>query len=621
MKIRKRNGQEQDFDQNKIKNAVAKANNSVDKELRLTEEKIDKVVKTTLDFLKGYSTVDVETIQDFVEKALMKHNCYDVAKSYVLYRDTHKKNKKFSLDEEKIISVCNATNEDISGDNANKRATILGTMRDYIAGIKCKTIGRKILPKEVVSAHDAGLIHFHDMDYSPAMPMTNCCLVNIFDMFQNGFQMGDTHIDPPNSFATGCNLMAQINLIVSGQQYGGQTVSWAALAPLVNVSRNKIRKEVEEDVKELGFWGKLISKSIINSIIEKKVKKEIKNGVQTYQYQVICHTSSNGQSPFVSIVMALREAKTEQEQKDLALILEEVFKQRIQGVKNADGVYTAPLFPKLLYVVSEGLNASEKDPYWYLTKLAAKCITERMQPDIISEKKSRENKNGMLIPCMGCRSFLTPYWHEVEYKETDELNYEVLREPNEHYISYSLKPRLLKNVSDGDYEKGKLPYNFLGNTGWILSKHDGKIKCLEPKTYGRWNRGVVTLNIPFTAMRAKSEGTDFWEELDKDCEIVHKALVARNESVKKVKAKNAPILWMYGGLSRLDGEKDLSSMLNDIEYTTISFGYIGLYETCMALIGKSNTSEEGIELSKKVLTFLNDKCSEWKEQDKIPYSF
>lgn len=619
MKIRKRNGQEQDFDENKIRNAINKANKSVDEKSQLDEEKIEKVVETTLKFLKGYSTVDVETIQDFVEKALMKHNCYDVAKAYVLYRDTHKRNKKFTEDEEKIISICNATNEDVSGDNANKKPTVLGTMRDYIAGTMCKTIGRKTLTKEIVEAHDSGLIHFHDMDYSPAMPMSNCCLVNVFDMFKNGFQMGDTHIDPPKSFATGCNLMAQINLIVSGQQYGGQTVSWAALAPLVDVSRQKIRKEVIEDLTETGLINS-ISKQKINSIIEKRLRKEIKDGVQTYQYQVICHTSSNGQSPFVSVVLALREARTEQEQKDLAMILEEVLNQRIIGIKNEDGIYTAPLFPKLLYVVSDGLNAKEGDPYWYLTKLAAKCITKRMQPDIISEKKSREAKNGMLIPCMGCRSFLTPYWHEVEYTIDNELNYEELDKADPDYICYSLKPKSLKKIEDGDYEKGKLPYNFIGNTGWILSKHDGKIKCLEPKAYGRWNRGVVTLNIPFTAMRSKVEDKDFWEELDHDCEIIHKALIARNNSIKKIKAKNAPILWMYGGLSRLNGENDLSSMLNDVDYTTISFGYIGLYETCMALIGKSNTTPEGIVLSKKILTFLNDKCSEWKEIDKIPYS-
>ena len=273
MKIRKRNGQEQDFDVNKIRNAISKANKSVEEKLLLDEEKVEKVVETTLKFLKGYSTVDVETIQDFVEKSLMKHNCYDVAKSYVLYRDTHKRNRKrFTEDEEKIISICNATNEDISGDNSNKKPIVLGTMRDYIAGTMCKTIGRKTLAKDIVAAHDSGLIHFHDMDYSPAMPMSNCCLVNVFDMFEKGFQMGDTHIDTPKSFATGCNLMAQINLIVSGQQYGGQTVSWTALAPLVDVSRQKIRKEVIENLTEVGLIDS-ISEEKVNSLIEKKVRK------------------------------------------------------------------------------------------------------------------------------------------------------------------------------------------------------------------------------------------------------------------------------------------------------------------------------------------------------------
>lgn len=478
MKIRKRNGQEQDFDESKILNAITKANKSVEKEQQLSEDKIKKVMESTLNFLKGYSTVDVETIQDFVEKALMKHNCYDVAKSYVLYRDLHKRNKKFSEDEEKIISICNATNEDVSGDNANKKPVILGTMRDYIAGTKCKTIGRKELPKEIVEAHDLGLIHFHDMDYSPVMPMSNCCLVNVFDMFKNGFQMGDTHIDPPKSFATGCNLLAQINLIISGQQYGGQTVSWAALAPLVDVSRQKIRKQVEKEINSLGFAKKFISKKVINNIIEERLRKEIRDGVQTYQYQVICHTSSNGQSPFVSIVLALREAQTEQEQKDLAIIIEEVFTQRIKGIKNEDGIYTAPLFPKLLYVVSDGLNAKKEDPYWYLTKLAAKCITKRMQPDIISEKKSRESKNGMLIPCMGCLNGSTKiilkcngkilhtsfedFWKNVsDYSkgqfgikdnpnlETDLENVEIYDNKLEDFVKCY---KVIRNVSDNWYE-------------------------------------------------------------------------------------------------------------------------------------------------------------------------
>jgi len=851
MKIRKRNGAEQDFDIKKIINAVKKANSTVSAEEKLTEQEIADVANSAKDFLEGFSFVNVQQIHDAVEKSLMKHNCFAVAKSYVIYRDEKLKKRKFSEDEEKIIAICNAQSEDVSGDNANKRATVLGTMRDYIAGVKCKTIGRKILPKDVVSAHDKGIIHFHDMDYSPVMPEHNCSLINTFDMFKNGFQMNDTWIEPPHSFLTGSNLQAQVNLIVSGSQYGGQTVSWSALAPFVDISRKRIEKKYKELFPE-------IEESRLNEIVEKEVKKEVEKGVETYQYQCICHTSSNGQSPFVSVVLNLLEAKTEQELKDLALIIEAVLKERIKGVKDKSRKYTAPLFPKLLYIQAEGYNVNPEDPYYYLTVLAAKCNVHRMQPDYISAKKSREAKDGMVIPCMGCvsgdsrilvsedeveeisfeeawdklskkyevkeqerkgnyyidldnvsiwdnrlnsfveckriirnissewykmtfsstgrfielnatadhpftningenvsaedlnlgdkiyggkdgslvftlikkvgyvnedysydvttesehfmvnelyshncRSFLTPYRHEVQYtihkdispnmefklinlstkitpeklwKEYTEkegiipvdnkihpylvctnygiidymekkedgvyiytkglikskngkvidwetgVNYEILPEPNKDYICLSLKPKNIESIPEGSFAPYKIVYNYQGNTGYITKKEGDTITCIEPKTYGRYNQGVVSANLAFIALLSKKTGRDFWEVLDEYCELIRKALKERNASIKKIKAKNAPILWVYGGLARLDPEEDLSSMLNDLDYTTMSFGYIGLYETCMALIGKSNTSEEGQELSLKILRYLNDKCDAWKKEDGIPYS-
>lgn len=697
MKIRKRNGIEQDFDVKKIENAVKKANATVSKESKLSEEDVAKVAETAKKFLKGFSVVDVQQVQDCVEKALMKHNWFDVAKSYVLYRDMKLKEKKFSLDEEKIMAICSATSEDVSGDNANKRATVLGTMRDYIAGTKCKTIGRKMLSKEITAAHDKGIIHFHDMDYSPVMPISNCALINTFDMFKNGFMMNDTWIDPPHSFATGANLQAQINLIVSGSQYGGQTVSWAALAPFVDVSRRRIREKYLSVLKELDAnYDKL------DELVEREVRKEVFKGVETYQYQCICHTSSNGQSPFVSVILNLVEAKTEREQKDLALIIEAVLTERIKGVKNKDRRYTAPLFPKLIYFIEDGINLKKGDPYFYLTELAARCNVCRMQPDYVSVKKCREAKEGFLVSPMGCRSFLTPYWHEVQYamsrdiapgekfhflnvdkeitpeklwkKYTEEegmvpdkenkiypylvgtssglikflqkngeevrihtigliklkngkpidwelgLNYEILDEPNKDYICLSLEPKSIREIPDGTYDEYKIVYNFIGNTGTIIKKENGVVTCKEPKTYGRWNQGVVTLNVPYIALQSKKKDIDFWSVLDSASELVHKALLARHASIKKIKAKNAPILWMYGGMSRLDPEDDLSSMYGDVDYTTISFGYIGLYETCQALIGKSNTSEEGKKLSKDILTFFNNKCNEWKKADGVPYS-
>ena len=443
MKIRKRNGTEQEFDITKVENAVKKANATVIKEEQLNEEDVKKVAETTKDFLKGFQFVTVQQVQDCVEKSLMKHNFFNVAKNYVIYRDMKLKEKKFSPDEEKIIAICNASSEDVAGDNANKKATVLGTMRDYIAGTKCKTIGRKMLAKEITSAHDKGIIHFHDLDYSPIMPMHNCCLVNTFDMFKNGFQMNDTWIDPPHSFLTGANLQAQINLIISGSQYGGQTVSWTALAPFVDVSRQRIKARYKKIFTELG----LDDNKKINEITEKEVRKEIFKGVETYQYQCISHTSSNGQSPFVSVILNLLEAKTKQEQKDLALIIEAVLTERIKGVKNKDRRFTAPLFPKLIYFTSDGLNLKKGDPYYYLTELAAKCNVKRMQPDYVSAKKCREAKEGFLVSPMGCvtgdSEILIKFNNEVK-KITFEEFWKLMDEKFESNGQFSIDDKNLK---------------------------------------------------------------------------------------------------------------------------------------------------------------------------------
>ena len=413
MKVRKLGGKEEDFSLDKIINAVKKANNSVEKEKRMDDEKINQVVEFVQKKIKNYSTIDVDTIHDFVEKALMNKNQYDIAKSYVLYRSEKKKSKKYSDDELKIISICSSTNEDVSGDNANKRPTFLGTQRDYIAGTKCKTIGRKMLPKEVTKAHDEGSIHFHDMDYSPLQNMSNCCLINDFDMFNNGFAMGTIGIDPSHSFSTACNHLAQIALHVSSSQYGGQSHSWASTLPFLQKSRETISKRIHERCSEF------LTEKQMQKFIDEDLKKEINRGVQTFQYQVLCHQSSNGQTPFVSVNLCLAEAMTKQEQKDLAMIIEEVLRQRTEGVKDRKGRIISPLFPKLLYWICDGLNVEETDPYYYLNELAVDCVVKRMQPDILSEKKCREAKEGQIIPNMGCRSFLTPYWQKKTYVEKD----------------------------------------------------------------------------------------------------------------------------------------------------------------------------------------------------------
>lgn len=809
MKVRKLGGKEEDFSLDKIINAVKKANNSVEKEKRMDDEKINQVVEFVQKKIKNYSTIDVDTIHDFVEKALMNKNQYDIAKSYVLYRSEKKKSKKYSDDELKIISICSSTNEDVSGDNANKRPTFLGTQRDYIAGTKCKTIGRKMLPKEVTKAHDEGSIHFHDMDYSPLQNMSNCCLINDFDMFNNGFAMGTIGIDPSHSFSTACNHLAQIALHVSSSQYGGQSHSWASTLPFLQKSRETISKRIHERCSEF------LTEKQMQKFIDEDLKKEINRGVQTFQYQVLCHQSSNGQTPFVSVNLCLAEAMTKQEQKDLAMIIEEVLRQRTEGVKDRKGRIISPLFPKLLYWICDGLNVEETDPYYYLNELAVDCVVKRMQPDILSEKKCREVKEGQIIPCMGavrgdeivsikingeefnnisikkaiemidsytsniewinneynkigytkykrvkdcqikcqskwvdilniefndessplklyevifdkngekqilhitedhplhtnrgrviatnlkvgdiiydsvsgygykiisvkvtdekcntydfttendmfdlsgivshnCRSFLTPYWQKKTYVEKDGkiqhaelysilnygINWEILDKPNKNYICRSLEPKSIKELYEtlrkehdccaielGDW---KVVYNYLGNTARIQSISYNKetdeysIEVLEPKTYGRWNQGVVTINIPYVALKSKLDNRDFYETLDEYLAICRKGLQERHKSIKRIKAENAPILWMDGGLARLNPQDNLDSMLEDnVDYTTISLGYVGLYETCMCLIGKSNTTKEGIKLSKEIMKYMNDKCAEWKNEDKIPYS-
>ena len=650
MKVRKLGGKEEDFSLDKIINAVKKANNSVEKEKRMDDEKINQVVEFVQKKIKNYSTIDVDTIHDFVEKALMNKNQYDIAKSYVLYRSEKKKSKKYSDDELKIISICSSTNEDVSGDNANKRPTFLGTQRDYIAGTKCKTIGRKMLPKEVTKAHDEGSIHFHDMDYSPLQNMSNCCLINDFDMFNNGFAMGTIGIDPSHSFSTACNHLAQIALHVSSSQYGGQSHSWASTLPFLQKSRETISKRIHERCSEF------LTEKQMQKFIDEDLKKEINRGVQTFQYQVLCHQSSNGQTPFVSVNLCLAEAMTKQEQKDLAMIIEEVLRQRTEGVKDRKGRIISPLFPKLLYWICDGLNVEETDPYYYLNELAVDCVVKRMQPDILSEKKCREAKEGQIIPNMGCRSFLTPYWQKKTYVEKDRkiqyaelysilnygINWEILDKPNKNYICRSLEPKSIKELWESICEKldrnfkesgciefadWKIVYNYLGNTARIQSISYNKetdeysIEVLEPKTYGRWNQGVVTINIPYVALKSKLDNRDFYETLDEYLAICRKGLQERHKSIKRIRAENAPILWMDGGLARLNPQDNLDSMLEDnVDYTTISLGYVGLYETCMCLIGKSNTSKEGIKLSKEIMQYMNDKCTEWKNEDKIPYS-
>ena len=638
MKVYKRNGAEQDFCLDKIINAIKKANNAVSDDGKLTDEQFDKVVATVEKFLEPFDTVKVEDIQDLVEKALMKHNRYEIAKAYILFRDKKQNQKLYDDVDEQVLAITKGESAELRGDNANKHIDVNSSIRDYIAGTECKSLAQKMLDKSIITAHKKGWLHYHDMDYSPVMPLHNCDVFNIEDMLDNGFMMNDTKITRPRRFSTAANLAAQINLIISGSQYGGQSFSWAPLAKYVESTRVDCKIELLSILSVLPKWFAFILKPWYNKMVEVMVKRDIHVGIKTYQYQVLCHQSSNGQTPFVSNVINLREAMGEQEQKDLAFIIEEILKRRTKGVLDRLGKPMPPLFPKLLYYTCDGLNVKKGDPYFYLTELAAKCITVRMQPDIISEKKNREVKKGQMIPCMGCRSFLAPIWEERRYPRSTKFYWQYVTSNNIQYegapgrnidfnrkIEYSVLPHFDANC--------EIAINFRGNTGWLKEMTDEEVVVLQPIVYGRFNMGVVTINLPHCALSAVKSVKDnnmdskylkdeFYRILDERLEICHKALLTRWESVKNIKAKNSPILWQHGALARLDEEDTIGDwvMKHEPAFTSISLGYVGLYETCMALTGESNTSVKGQKTSSKILQYLNKKCEEWKEEDHLGYS-
>lgn len=593
--------------------------------------------------LDGFNSINVEDIQDMVEKSLVRHNKHAIARAYILYREDKKKNKKYTPTEEKFLSLLNGTSE-LRGDNANKHIDDNGSIRDYAAGLLCKSIAGKILPKDIIKAHNSGLIHYHDLDYSPISPMHNCDLINIEDMLSNGFQMGGTKIEVNDEtpFRTICNLLSQISLIVSGRQYGGQTVTWAHTLPYINNSRKLIHSNWTKRNWFTNFvYNKLgLFKKYCNKKVEGLLREEVAEGVKIYQYQILCHMSSNGQTPFVSNNLCLREANTQQELDDFAMLIEEIFKRRIKGVKDESGHYVTPLFPKLLYWMCDGLNVKESDPYFYLTKLAAQCEIKRTQPDVNSEKECRRIKEGQIIPSMGCRSLLGPIWEENTYPINTEFYYIDTNEENvgrkkfgEYPYGYFVDAKTFENVPNGEYpygyENGRFAINFRGNTGWLMKKTDNEVTIYEPKVYGRFNQGVVSVNIPHVALEAKEQveqqGGDiietFYNIFSDRLELCRRALKTRNESVKKIKSINSEILWRYGGLARLTAQETVGDLMEKYpKRASISLGFVGLYETCQVLLGKSNTTDEGRKISKEILTFMNDKCNQWKLEDQLNYS-
>ena len=555
MKIIKRNGAEVPFDITKIITAVTKASDSVGGQSRLTREQITQIAAAVTDQCQALNrAVSVEEVQDLVENQLMDIQAHDVARHYITYRYVQSLKRQTNTTDERILSLIECQNEEVKQENANKNPTVNSVQRDYMAGEISKDLtARLLLDPEIVKAHQEGLIHFHDSDYF-AQHMHNCDLVNLEDMLQNGTVISGTLIEKPHSFSTACNIATQIIAQIASNQYGGQSISLTHLAPFVDVSRQKIRKAVLEELKDFGTEA---SDEAISKVVEKRLRDEIRRGVQTIQYQVVTLMTTNGQAPFITAFMYLGEAR--QEQKDLAIIIEETLNQRIEGVKNEKGVWITPAFPKLIYVLEEN-NITEGSKFWYLTKLAARCTAKRMVPDYISEKKMLElkvdkNGEGHCYTCMGCRSFLTPYVDE-----------------------------------------------------------NGK-----PKYYGRFNQGVVTINLPDVALSSGGNMEKFWKIFDERLELCHRALMCRHERLKGTLSDAAPILWQYGALARLKKGEPIDKLLYG-GYSTISLGYAGLYECVKYMTGKSHTDPSATPFALEIMQHMNDACAKWKQMHNIDFS-
>ena len=557
MKIIKRNGAEEIFDPKKIEAAITKANDAAEESVRMTPLQIKRItehVQIACEEL-GRSPA-VEEIQDLVEKSIMAHGAFEVAKTYITYRYTRSLMRQSNTTDDRILSLIECNNEGVKQENANTNPTINAVQRDYMAGEISKDItSRILLPKEIVDAHNAGIIHFHDSDYY-AQHMHNCDLVNLEDMLQNGTVISGTLIEKPHSFSTACNIATQIIAQVASNQYGGQSISLTHLAPFVQVSREKIRRAVEQELSILGVDA---DEAAIAKVVETRLREEVSRGVQTIQYQVVTLMTTNGQAPFITVFMYLNEARNEQEKKDLALIIEEMLRQRYEGVKNEKGVWITPAFPKLIYVLEED-NITEDSPYWYLTRLAAQCTAKRMVPDYISEKKMLElkidsNGEGHCYTCMGCRSFLTPYVDE-----------------------------------------------------------NGK-----PKYYGRFNQGVVNINLVDVALSSGRDFDKFWKIFDERLDLCYQALLCRHKRLKGTLSDAAPILWQYGALARLAKGEPIDKLLYG-GYSTISLGYAGLYECVKYMTGKSHTDDEAKPFALSVMQHMNDMCFKWREKHNIHFS-
>ena len=565
MKIIKRNGAEEIFDVTKIVTALQKANIAVEEQYRMTDLQIERIAQNVTISCEALGrSPAVEEIQDLVEKSIMAHGAFEVAKEYITYRYTRNLARQSNTTDDRILSLIESNNEEVKQENANKNPTVNSVQRDYMAGEVSKDITNRILlPREIVQAHEQGIIHFHDADYF-AQHMHNCDLVNLEDMLQNGTVISGTMIEKPHSFSTACNIATQIIAQVASNQYGGQSISLTHLAPFVQVSREKIRKTVE---KEMAVFGINSDEETISKVVETRLREEVSRGVQTIQYQVVTLMTTNGQAPFITVFMYLNEARNAQEKKDLAMIIEETLRQRYEGVKNEKGVWITPAFPKLIYVLEED-NVREGTPYYYLTKLAAQCTAKRMVPDYISEKKMLEFKGDVYV-CMGCRSFLTPD------RFTDAG---------------------VGNIANAkNYEPGKHKY------------------------YGRFNQGVVTINLVDVALSSGRDIDKFWQIFDERLELCYRGLMCRHERLKGTLSDAAPILWQYGALARLEKGEPIDKLLYG-GYSTISLGYAGLYECVKYMTGRSHTDAEAKPFALAIMQHMNDACKGWKEKHNIDFS-
>lgn len=566
MQIVKRNGQIVDFDQDKIANAIRKANAETPETARLSDRWILAITEDVVEMCEeNPDIVTVEEVQDMVQNSLIKHGAAVVATQYITYRFTRELARKANSTDEEVLTLIELSNQEAKDENSNKNPTIVSTQRDYMAGAVSKDLTNRILlPPDVVKAHKEGVLHFHDADYF-AQHMSNCCIWNLEDMLQNGTVITNTMIEKPHSFYTACNITTQIVAQIASSQYGGQTFTLSHLAPFVEISRQKLREDVRTEMQNIGMD---ISDEQINTIAEKRLRKEIASGVQTIQYQLVTLMTTNGQAPFVSVFMYLDEVPEGQTRDDLAMIIEEVLKQRIKGVKNEKGVWVTTAFPKLLYVLDED-NITEGAKYWYLTELAARCTAKRMVPDYISAKVMKEFKNGDVYPCMGCRSFLTV---------------------------------------DRFTEKG------IGNIANAKNYKED-----ERKYYGRFNQGVVTINLPDAALASGGDMDKFWKIFEEKLELCHKALRCRHDRLVGTVSDVAPILWQHGAFARLKKGEVIDKLLYD-GYSTLSLGYAGLYECVKYMTGKSHTDEQAKPFALSVMQKLNDKCNEWKAAENIDYS-